>query len=117
MNKGEILIYQTDDLQTQIEVRLVEETVWLNQYQMAELFDTDRSSIGKHISNIYKTNELEEKSTCAKIAQVRIENSVEVMGYDDFTIRHHFIYDSSGEYQVIRKDTVYDNGQGHFERE
>ena len=49
------------------------ETVWLTQAQMAELFSTDRTSINRHIRNIFQTQELDEKSTCAKIAQVRME--------------------------------------------
>ena len=73
--KGEIILYQTEKGQTKIEVILDNETVWLNQYQMEELFQTDRTSILRHIKNIYKTGELEEKSTCAKIAQVREEGS------------------------------------------
>lgn len=75
MDKGEIVIYQTEDGQTNIDVRMENETVWLDQYQMAELFDTDRTSIVRHINNIYKCDELEERSTCAKIAQVQIEGS------------------------------------------
>ncbi|MFC2129856.1 RhuM family protein [Bacteroidota bacterium] len=71
--KGEIKIYQTDDNQIQIDVRLEKETVWLNQYQMAELFQTDRTSVLRHLKNIYRTGELNESSTCAKIAQVQIE--------------------------------------------
>lgn len=71
--KGEIILYQTENGQTKIEVVLDNETVWLNQYQMEELFQTDRTSILRHIKNIYKTGELDKKSTCAKIAQVREE--------------------------------------------
>jgi hypothetical protein len=70
--KGEIVMYQPDET-IRLEVRMGEETVWLTQQQMAELFDTDRSSITKHINNIYETEELTEKPTCAKIAQVRKE--------------------------------------------
>ncbi|WP_212668374.1 MULTISPECIES: hypothetical protein [unclassified Fibrobacter] len=51
------------------------ETVWLTQAQMADLFVTDRTSILRHIRNIYQTEELDEPSTCAKIAQVRIEGT------------------------------------------
>jgi len=51
-NKGEIILYQSEDL-TQLEVRVEDETVWLTQAQMAVLFKTDRSSITKHLSNIY----------------------------------------------------------------
>ena len=71
--KGEIILYKTENGQTKIEVILDNETVWLNQYQMEELFQTDRTSILRHIKNVYKTGELEEESTCAKIAQVREE--------------------------------------------
>jgi len=73
--KGEILLYQTEKGQTKIEVILDNETVWLNQYQLEELFQTDRTSILRHIKNIYKTGELIEEATCAKIAQVREEGN------------------------------------------
>jgi prophage maintenance system killer protein len=73
MEENKIIIYQTEDGQTQIDVRLENETVWLTQAQMAELFQTDRTSIVRHINNIYKVEELDRKSTCAKIAQVQIE--------------------------------------------
>ncbi|WP_306541222.1 RhuM family protein [Dysgonomonas sp.] len=78
MNKGEIIIYQTPDGNTQLDVKLDNETVWLDQYQMAQLFKTDRTSIVRHINNIYKTKELDKDSTCAKIAQVQIEGNREV---------------------------------------
>ena len=68
-----IVIYQTEDGETQIDVRLENDTVWLTQAQMAELFQTDRTSIVRHINNIYKVEELDRDSTCAKIAQVQIE--------------------------------------------
>lgn len=51
------------------------ETVWLTQAQMADLFVTDRTSILRYIRNIYQSEELDEPSTCAKIAQVRIEGT------------------------------------------
>ena len=73
MEDNKIIIYQTEDGQTQIDVRLENETVWLTQAQMAELFQTDRISIVRHINNIYKVEELDRESTCAKIAQVQIE--------------------------------------------
>ena len=73
MEENKIIIYQTEDGQTQIDVRLENETVWLTQAQMAELFQTDRTSIVRHINNIYKVEELDRESTCAKIAQVQIE--------------------------------------------
>ena len=73
MNENQIIIYQTEDGRTQIDVRLENDTVWLTQAQMAELFQTDRTSIVRHVNNIYKSEELEREATCAKIAQVQIE--------------------------------------------
>lgn len=68
-----IEIYRSQDGSVQLNVKLENETVWLTQSQMAELFGVDRTSIVRHIRNIYKSEELEESSTCAKNAQVRIE--------------------------------------------
>ena len=78
MEENKIIIYQTEDGQTQIDVRLENDTVWLTQAQMAELFQTDRTSIVRHINNIYKVDELDRESTCAKIAQVQTEGKREV---------------------------------------
>lgn len=73
MEKSEIRIYKNPKGNTSIEVKLDNETVWLNQYQLEILFQTDRTSVNRHIRNIYKTEELIEKRTCAKIAQVQKE--------------------------------------------
>ncbi len=75
LGTSSIIIYVTEDNQISLDVKLENDTVWLSQSQMALLFDTDRTSILRHIKNIYKTGELEENSTCAKIAQVRIEGT------------------------------------------
>ena len=75
MSNSEIKIFQSEDGNTEVSVRLEKETVWLNQYQMEELFETDRTSIVKHISNIYKSKELNKESTSAKIAQVQKEGN------------------------------------------
>jgi hypothetical protein len=58
MTNSEILLYQTEDGQTKIDVRLEEETVWLSQIQMSELFQKERSVITKHINNIFNEGEL-----------------------------------------------------------
>lgn len=68
MNKGEIIIYQSSDGQTELDVRLEDDTVWLSQAQMANLFQRDRSVIGRHIANIYREGELDVDTSCAKIA-------------------------------------------------
>lgn len=67
-SKGEILIYKAKDGSQQLEVMLEQETVWLTQKQITELFDRERTVITKHIGNIFKEKELEEKSVCAKFA-------------------------------------------------
>ena len=70
--QGEIVLYQPDET-VSLEVHLEGETVWLTQQQMAELFDKDRTVIGRHIRNIYKEGELEERITCAKFAHMGTE--------------------------------------------
>ncbi len=65
---SEVMIYQTPGGKIRVDVKMEDETVWLTQRQMAELFETDRTSITKHISNIIKEEELEEKLVCAKFA-------------------------------------------------
>ena len=61
-SKGEIIIYQTEDGESQLDVRLQDETVWLTQSQLTKLFDRDQSVISRHIKNIFKERELDEKS-------------------------------------------------------
>ena len=75
-NKGEIVMYQPDET-IRLEVIMGEETVWLTQQQMAELFDKDRTVIGRHIRNIYKEEELERDITCAKFAHMGSEGDQE----------------------------------------
>lgn len=65
MDKGAIILYQTPDGETNLDVRLENETIWLTQAQIAELFGTKRPAITKHLNNIYKSGELEEISTCS----------------------------------------------------
>ncbi len=62
MEQNKIIIYQTEDGQTQIDVRMENDTVWLTQAQMAELFEKNQSVIARHISNVFKEGELEENS-------------------------------------------------------
>lgn len=68
-NNGEILLYQTEDGETRIEARMVNESVWLTQAQLGNLFQKDRSVITKHIGNIFEEGELDKSSVCAKFAQ------------------------------------------------
>ncbi len=69
----QIEIYQSDDGQTQIEVHLQADTVWLNRQQLAELFGRDVKTIGKHVNNVFSEGELERGVTVAKFATVQTE--------------------------------------------
>ncbi|SBW02523.1 RhuM family protein [uncultured Dysgonomonas sp.] len=79
MNKGEVIIYQTPDGNTLLDVQLEDETVWLSLNQISTLFERDKSVISRHIRNIYREQELEEKATVAKNATVQNENDREVL--------------------------------------
>ena len=70
-NGSSIVLYTTDDGNTQFEVKLEKETVWLTQNQMAELFGRNRTVITRHIRNIFKEGELDENITCAKFGLIR----------------------------------------------
>ncbi len=78
-NKGEIIIYQSEDGLTQINVKLEDETIWLTQQQMAELFQTSRTNVVEHIRNIYSEGELDQNSTCREFRQVQREGNREVV--------------------------------------
>ena len=75
MEKNQIVIYQTEDGQTQIDVRMENDTVWLTQAQMVELFQTTKQNISLHIGNVFKEGELEEKATVKEYLTVQAEGS------------------------------------------
>lgn len=79
-----LLLYQTEDGQTKIEVRLQDETVWLSQAQLSELFDKDKRTISEHIQNIFKEGELFPDSTVRKFRTVQTEGTREVARQIDF---------------------------------
>jgi hypothetical protein len=72
-SRGEIILYQTADGTVELDVRLERETIWLNQKQMALLFDKDTDTIGLHIRNAYKEGELEESATTEESSVVQKE--------------------------------------------
>ncbi len=78
MAYSEIKIYQTDDGQTNIEVKFDNETVWLTQRQIAQLFDKDSDTIGLHIRNIFQSGELEELTTTEESSVVQQEGKRQV---------------------------------------
>ena len=77
-NKGELIIYQTEDGLTKIEVRMNNDTVWLSLDQMSELFQRDKSTISRHIKNVFQEGELIEEATVANFATVQSEGDRQV---------------------------------------
>lgn len=77
-DKGQILLYQTPDGESRIEVRLQGETVWLSLEQMAELFQRNKSTISRHIKNVFEEGELQPNTTVAFFATVQMEGKRKV---------------------------------------
>ena len=80
---GEIVLYQPDDT-IRLEVRMDDETVWLTQAQMAELFGKTPQNVTMHIRNAYKEGEIEKKSTCKEYLQVQVEGKRKVKRIQKF---------------------------------
>ena len=79
--RSDILIYQTEDGATRIDVRLDDNSVWLTQAGMAELFQTTPQNVTIHLRNIYKEGELSESATCKEYLQVRAERMGSLRGW------------------------------------
>lgn len=77
-DNNQIIIYQSEDGETRIDVKFTGDTVWLSQQQMADLYQTSRPNIVQHIRNIYEDGELDEPSTCKNFLQVRTEGARQV---------------------------------------
>ena len=77
-SNNQIIIYQTEDGQTQVDVRLENETVWLTQAQMVELFQTTKQNVSLHVGNVFKEGELEQKSTVKEYLTVQKEGERKV---------------------------------------
>ena len=74
----EMVLYQSEDGQTRIDVRMVDETVWLSQAQMVDLFQSSKSNVSEHIRHVYEEGELEESATVRNFRTVQVEGSREV---------------------------------------
>ena len=77
-NRSQIIIYQTENVETKLDVRFQDETVWLTQKLMAELFQTTSQNIKIHLKNIFEERELEERATCKDFLLVQKEGNREV---------------------------------------
>ena len=91
MTNSEILLYKTEDGQTKIDVRLEEETVWLSQVQMAELFQTTKQNISLHIKNVFEEGELEEISIVKDYLTVQTEGKRDVQRKTDVSIAKNYL--------------------------
>lgn len=79
MEDNQVIIYQSEDGETRIDVKFTGETVWLSQQQMADLYQSSRSNVVEHIKHIYEDGELDEESTCRNFRQVRQEGARQVV--------------------------------------
>jgi hypothetical protein len=89
--KAEVILYQSEGANVPVEVRYMDDTLWLTQAQMAELFGVDRTVVSRHLKNIFDSGELERGSTCAKNctcgfkwASIRIVDSRTLTHFDEF---------------------------------
>lgn len=98
---SEILMYQTEDGQTKIDVRMEDETVWLTQSQMAELFQTTPQNITLHIKNVYTEGELSQVPTCKEYLQVQLD--VEKISHKQAKIKAELEYE---KYRQKQKDEL-----------
>lgn len=80
-NRGKIVIYQTKDGKTSIDVKLENETVWLTLSQITELFDRDKSVVSRHISNVFREGELDRNSVVAKNATTASDGKIYQVEY------------------------------------
>ena len=83
-NRGEIIIYRAEDNTVQLDVRMENETVWLTQKQMADLFGVKKADISKHVSNIFSQGELIPEATVSKMETVQIEGKRTIVRYMDY---------------------------------
>ena len=81
-NKSQIILYQTDDGQTKLQVTMEDETVWLTQDQMAALFDKGRTTITEHIQNVFKEGELDENTVCREFRRTGTDAK-------EYTVKHY----------------------------
>ena len=83
-NTNNIIIFKTEDEQIKVDVRFYDETVWLSIDQMAELFERNKSTISRHIKNVYEDKELTPEATVAKFATVQNEGGRQVERLIDY---------------------------------
>ena len=103
MPNSNILMYTTEDGLTKIETTFENDTVWLSIDQMAELFQRDRSVIGKHVRNIFKEGELNKESVWAKFAYTAVDGNSTILGVVGSGIDVKEKFGKSGFYEVGKR--------------
>jgi hypothetical protein len=98
---SEIIIYQTGDGKTRIDVRMEGETVWLSLDQMADLFQRDKSTISRHIKNIFEEGELQRKSVVANFATTAADGKIYQVDYYNLDVIISVGYQAGREYEKI----------------
>jgi len=83
-SNGDLLLYQTEDGTTRVEVRFFDETIWLNQNQMVELFQTTKQNISLHIQNIFSENELTREATVKDYLTVQSDGCRQVKNHVNY---------------------------------
>lgn len=106
-NTSDIILYQTEDGQTRIEVQFKGETVWLSLNQIADLFQRDKSVISRHIHNVFAEGELLSDSTVAKYATVQTEGKRDVSRDIDFYNLDLALFLMSLQWKRRRENTPY----------
>lgn len=106
--ESKFLLYQSDNKDVKIDVFLQNESVWLTQKMMSDLFGVDRSVITKHLSNIYEDNELDKNATSAKFALVQKEGGRNVSREIEFY--NLDVLATSEEFSIVQKiDSDFEN--------
>ncbi len=102
-NNSQIIIYQTESGETKLDVRFQDETVWLTQKLMAELFQTSSQNITMHLKNIFEEGELEEEATCKDFLIVQKENTIKL--FEQKQVRTHW-HDEEEKWYFSVQDIV-----------
>ena len=102
---SQLIMYQTDDGSTKIDVSFDGDTVWLSLDQMAELFQRDKSTVSRHIKNVFDEGELKRDSTVANFATVQIEGDRQIERNIDYYNLDVIIF-VGDEITVIEKDYI-----------
>lgn len=104
-NTSQFVIYQSEDGQIKLDVRFVDETVWLTQQQVAELFQASRTNVVEHIQHIDEEGELEAAATCRDFRQIRTEGARSIAFFQTVQNKMHWAFAEAG-YEQFNVDRI-----------